>query len=86
MVNPMSREAFEAIVGKVMLETEFRYLLLANPDQALAGFTLTEEEEYIIKRIDGETLDLLSQTLEHRTRKIRTGKTGPLGGAKNGQE
>jgi hypothetical protein len=68
----MSREAFEAAVGKAMLEDEFRDLILADPDQALAGFDLTEEEVSILKKIDSETLDLISGTLDKCIRKLPT--------------
>ena len=37
----MSKEAVESVLGKVLLEAEFRAALLADPDQALAGFDLT---------------------------------------------
>lgn len=72
----MSREAFEAVIGKAMVEAEFRDLLLADPDQALAGFELTGEEEAILKKIDGETLESLGCTLNAFTWKISrvTGK------------
>ena len=62
----MSKEAFETVIGKAMLETEFRCLLLADPDQALASFGLTEEETSILKKIDNETLEVLSGALDAR--------------------
>lgn len=59
----MSKEAFEAVIGKAIVETEFRYLLLADPEQALAGFALTEEEKNTLKKIDDETLEALSNSV-----------------------
>lgn len=64
MVNDMSKEAFETVIGKAIVETEFRCLLLADPDQALAGFALTKEEETGLKKIDWETLEALSKALD----------------------
>jgi hypothetical protein len=66
----MSIDAFEAVIGKAAVEAAFRDLLLADPDQALAGFELTEDEVFILKKIDSETLELLSGTLEMFFRKI----------------
>jgi hypothetical protein len=66
----MSREAFEAVIGKAAVEAEFCDLLLADPDQALAGFDLTEEEVSILKKIDSETLESLGCTLDACIRKI----------------
>jgi hypothetical protein len=66
----MSVSAFEAVIGKTIVEAEFRDLLLADPDQALAGFDLTEEEVSILKKIDSETLELLGSTLDTCIRKI----------------
>ena len=69
----MSKEAFEAAIGKAVVEADFRDLLLADPDLALAGFELTEEEKTILKKIDAETLDSLGDSLDARigTRSLR---------------
>jgi hypothetical protein len=67
----MSKEAFEAAIGKTIVETEFRDQLLADPDQALVGFDLTEEEVSLLKKIDSETLELLSSTLNTSIRKLQ---------------
>jgi hypothetical protein len=72
----MSKEAFEAAIGKTIVEAEFRDLLLADPDQALAGFDLTEEEVSILKKIDSETLELLSSTLDTCIRTLPTIRRG----------
>jgi hypothetical protein len=72
----MSVSAFEAVIGKTIVEAEFRDLLLADPDQALAGFDLTEEEVSILKKIDSETLELLSGTLETCIRTLPYSRRG----------
>ncbi len=66
----MSKEAFEAVIGKVIVEDGFRFLLLADPDQALSCFELTEAESSIIKLIDSETLELISGTLDAHLRAL----------------
>jgi len=62
----MSTEAIESVLGKILLEVEFRLALLADPDQALAGFDLTESEKAELKSMDAETMDVLANTLDSR--------------------
>jgi hypothetical protein len=69
--NTMSKENFETAVGRAVLDDGFRHLLLADPDQALSHFELTEQEAYIIRNIDSETLEAMSLMLEARLRTIR---------------
>lgn len=59
----MSKEALELALGKALLEPDFRLALLADPDQALAGFQLTKSENASIRRIDSETLDTLANII-----------------------
>jgi hypothetical protein len=59
----MSKAVMEAVIGKAMLETGFRYALLANPDGALAAFDLLPREKARLKRLDNETLELLAKIL-----------------------
>ena len=59
----MSKEIMESVIGKAVLEPDFRDALLANPDQTLAGFDLTLAEKIRLKRMDSETLEALARTL-----------------------
>ena len=59
----MSKEIMECVIGKAVLEAEFRDALLANPDQALAAFDLSEAEKSSLKRMDSETLEALARAL-----------------------
>jgi hypothetical protein len=65
----MSKEAIEAVIGKAILDAEFRKLLLADPDQALTGFDLTDTEKASLKSMDSETMEALANTLDARTSK-----------------
>ncbi len=56
-VGVVSRQALEAVVGRAVIDEEFRLLLFADPDTALAGYELTEEEVAALKRVDAENLD-----------------------------
>jgi hypothetical protein len=69
----MSQASIERIIGKAMLDTGFRNALLANPEQTLSGFSLTEHEKNYIKRMDAETLDQLAGLLAERTRQWQLG-------------
>lgn len=67
----MSKEAIQSVIGKALLEAEFRAALLADPDEALAGFDLTEAEKASLKSMDSETMEALAKDLERRTGKRR---------------
>jgi hypothetical protein len=62
----MSKEAVESILGKAILDAEFRKALIVEPEKALAGFDLTETEKAQLKGLESETLDLMSTTLDMR--------------------
>jgi len=70
----MTKEAVEAVIGKAMLDPEFSMALLADPDQALAPFDLTEAEKASLKSIDGETMDTLAHVLDTRVAKVLVNK------------
>jgi hypothetical protein len=53
----MSREALEAVIGRAVIDEEFRLALFADPDAALAGYELTEGELAALRTIDAENLD-----------------------------
>jgi hypothetical protein len=62
----MSKEAVQAVIGKAVMESEFRELLFANPDQALEGYELTDEETAALKAIDAETMESFAGELDER--------------------
>ena len=65
----MTKEAVEAIIGKAVVDAEFRAALLADPDRALAGFDLTAEEVARLKAVDAESIETLAGTLDERISK-----------------
>lgn len=67
----MSHTSIELILGKALLDSDFRDALLANPEQTLTDFPLTESEKIYVKRMDAETLDLLASLLTERIRQWR---------------
>lgn len=69
----MSRDSIEQIIGKALLDSEFRDMLLAYPEQALSTFHLSKNEKAYLKRIDAETLDELAAMLAVKERLWRLG-------------
>ena len=53
----MSRDALEAVIGRAVIDEEFRLALFADPDSALAGYELTEAELAALRTLDAENLD-----------------------------
>jgi hypothetical protein len=62
----VSRQALEAIIGRAILDEEFRLALFADPETALIGFELTEDEMSALKQLDAESLDACGDTLGRR--------------------
>ncbi len=83
----MSKEAVESVIGKAVLDSEFREALFASPEEALAGYDLTEEEVAGLKTIDAETMETLAGTLDERiskaTNMMGMMSYGPAAGAEN---
>lgn len=69
----MSQNSVEHVIGKALLDADFRDMLLANPEQALSGFALTESEKKYLKRVDAETLDELAARLAAKNHLWRVG-------------
>ena len=65
----MSQQAIETILGKAVLEDEFRSTLLSDADSALAGYDLTAAESAALKGMDVEALENLAGVLDQRISK-----------------
>ena len=65
----MSQQAIETILGKAVLEDEFRSTLLSDADSALAGYELTAAESAALKGMDVEALENLAGVLDQRISK-----------------
>lgn len=57
----MSQQALEAILGRCVMDDDYRTLLFADPDQALAGYQLTQEERAALLAVDAETLEAFAE-------------------------
>lgn len=88
----MSKESVEAIVGKAVMDSEFRESLFANPEEVLGAYDLAEDEVAALQAIDFETMESFAGTLDERISKsaillFRGADEGLLGnGAGDGQE
>ena len=59
----MSKQAMEAILGRCVMAEDFRDLLFAEPDRALAGYELTRAERAALLAVDAETLEAFAAQL-----------------------
>jgi hypothetical protein len=86
----MSKEAVQAVIGKAVTESEFRELLFANPDEALEGYELTDEEMAALKAIDAEIMESFAGDLDERISKALIaagfGGSGEPGAAEGPEE
>ena len=65
----MSTESVQDIIGKAVVDSEYRELLFVEPDKALEGYELTEEEIVSLKGIKAEKFDELLTDIEERISK-----------------
>jgi len=53
----MTRRALEEVIGRASLDAAFRDAFFADPDSALAGYSLTPDEVAALRAIDAESLE-----------------------------
>lgn len=62
----MSRQTLEAVIGRAILDEEFRLALFADPEAALAEYELTADEMVALKWADAESIDVCAVMLGER--------------------
>jgi hypothetical protein len=62
----MSRRALEAVIGRAILDEEFRLALFADPEAALVGYDLTADELAALKKVDAESLEACAHNIGPR--------------------
>ena len=60
----MTIESVQLVIGKAVLDADFRQLLLKDPERALADFRLTNAEKQSLMKVDGETLEIMANAFE----------------------
>ena len=65
----MTLESVQSIIGRAMTERDFRTLLFSDPEKALEGFELSEEETNALKAMEREKFDSVAGQLEERISK-----------------
>jgi hypothetical protein len=67
----MSQSAYEQVVGKMLLDVEFRKQMTADMNKALSGFDLTSDEIAGLKEIDLDESGMILTGLDERVSKRR---------------
>jgi len=62
----MSLGVVQKILGRKVAEREFRILVFTDPDKALAGYDLTEEEIKTLKGLSRDKFDAAAANLDER--------------------
>ena len=62
----MPRRTLEAVIGRAILDEEFRWDLFAEPEAALVEYELTEDEMAALRSADAESLDACARTIGRR--------------------
>jgi hypothetical protein len=81
----MSKEAVQSIIGRAVVDVEFRESLFTDPEQVLAEYELTGEEVAALKAIDSEAMEAFVGALDERISKAMApyeamgqGGSGPI--------
>jgi hypothetical protein len=62
----MSIDGTRKVVSRAVLEEDFRRKLFSDPDAALQGYDLTDDEKSALRSIPAETIDNFANNLEER--------------------
>ena len=75
----MSQRELEAVIGRAIMDQEFRMALFANPTAALAGYELSEAEVAALRWVDAESLDACGNGLARHVLRTLTRITHDFG-------
>ncbi len=64
----MSQRALHEVIGRAILDDNFRLTLFADPDAALSGYELADDEFIALKKVDAESLEGCSRDIGQRVR------------------
>ncbi len=66
----MSQASVEQVIGKLLLDVDFRKAVAANAAEALAAFDLTAEERDALSKVDASSFDAAAGELDLRISKM----------------
>ena len=69
----MSQETVQKIIIRAVREPEYRELLFGEPDKALEGYELSEEESAALKGLERDSFDAVVSEVEERVSRARVG-------------
>ena len=72
----MASETVQEIIIKAVTDEEFRELLFSDPDKALGGFELTDEETSSLKALERDEFDAVAGELDDRLSRTAFVKIG----------
>jgi hypothetical protein len=62
----VSQQTLEAVIGRAILDEEFRSALFADPGAALGEYELSKGERTALKSVDAESLDSCAHNVRRR--------------------
>lgn len=62
----MSLEDVKQVIGRAVLDAEFRNQLFSDPENSLEDYDLTDEERAGLKNIERDKFDAMASALEER--------------------
>ncbi|MBN1873527.1 MAG: Franean1_4349 family RiPP [Anaerolineae bacterium] len=65
----MSEQAVQIIIGRAVMDSEFRKWLFSDPAQALVEYDLTMEEVASLITLDAESMETFVGSLDERVSK-----------------
>ncbi|MBN2100533.1 Franean1_4349 family RiPP [Candidatus Dojkabacteria bacterium] len=65
----MSHSDVQVVIGRAATDAEFRRMLRENPEGALQGFDLSDQEMEALRSMDSEKLESFSESLDERLTK-----------------
>ncbi len=65
----MSLEAVQQVIGRAVIDSEFRQLLIANAREACSDYDLSEEELAALEALDSASLQSFVGSLDPRLSK-----------------
>jgi hypothetical protein len=67
----MSKEAVQNLIGRAVMDEEFRKLLFSDPEKALEGYDLTPQEKKLLLSLDPEEVADFAGKLDERITKVK---------------